>query len=114
MLQTLFLATGFSCALCMRSPQLLSEIEGTTAFDVFSIARRGVEQEYTQVLSELCPELASKFSMDSYKKVWALINSRILTLPERLGRKARADRSFLFAFPSFTQLRFTMPDPSQG
>ncbi|CAK9086377.1 Hypothetical protein (Fragment) [Durusdinium trenchii] len=64
------------------SPQLLSEIEGTTAFDVFSTARRGVEQEYTQVLSELCPELASKFSMDSYKKVWALINSRILTLPE--------------------------------
>ena len=61
--------------------EMLADIAGTTAFGLYSIARTGVEREYTEVLKAVCPELASGFTLKSYKNIWALVNSRILTFP---------------------------------
>ena len=66
------------------SSQMLDEIVGTTALEIFTIARNGVENEY-ELLRQLCPELANVFSLESYKKIWALINSRTITLPGSLS-----------------------------
>lgn len=60
----------------------LADISGTTAFEIYSIARTGVEREYHEVFRMLCPKLASGLSLQSYKKIWALVNSRILSFPE--------------------------------
>ncbi|CAE7680122.1 oleD [Symbiodinium sp. CCMP2592] len=59
----------------------LREIEGTTASLVYAIARGGVEREYSELLQQTCPEIAGKFNLRAYKKVWALVNSRVLTYP---------------------------------
>ena len=68
----------------------LREIEGTTASLVFSIAAGGVEREYREVLQQTCPELARKFPVQTYKKVWALVNSRVLTYPGSRFAKPQA------------------------
>ena len=59
----------------------LREIEGTTASLVYAIARGGVEREYSELLRQTCPEIAGKFNLQEYKKIWALVNSRVLTYP---------------------------------
>ena len=59
----------------------LREIDGTTASIVYAIARGGVEREYSELLQQTCPEIAGKFTLQAYKKVWALVNSRVLTYP---------------------------------
>ena len=64
--------------------EMLADIAGTTAFGLYSIARTGVEREYTEVLKAVCPELASGFTLKSYKNIWALVNSLILTSLEAL------------------------------
>eukprot|EP00438_Fugacium_kawagutii_P017279 Skav213676 [mRNA] locus=scaffold491:271567:272856:- [translate_table: standard] len=63
------------------TPEMMSEISGTTAFEIYSTARMGVEREYTEVLAMVCPKLASGSSLQSYKHIWTLVNSRVLTFP---------------------------------
>lgn len=63
------------------SQEQLDEIIGTTALEAFSLAAKGVEREYTEVLSKLCPHIASTCDLPTYKRIWALVNSRVLTVP---------------------------------
>ena len=66
------------------SQEQLDEITGTTALEAFSVAAKGVEREYTEVLSKLCPQVAATCDLPTYKRIWALVNSRVLTVPASL------------------------------
>ena len=86
----------------------LREIEGTTASSVFSIATQGVVREYMEVLQQTCPEMVRKFSLQTYKKVWALVNSRVLTYPGSQVAKPQAA-----LVPLFDLVNHHLPEPKQ-
>lgn len=84
----------------------LREIDGTTASIVYAIARGGVEREYSELLQQTCPEIAGKFNLQAYKKVWALVNSRVLTYP---GSSLAQPQSALV--PLFDLVNHQLPVP---
>lgn len=61
--------------------ELLSEIKGTTALEVFDIAMQGVANEFYSALGVACPELTARHSLQTYSEVWLLVNSHVVKHP---------------------------------
>ena len=92
------------------TPELIVDIAGTTALELYSIARAGVEREYSEVFRNVCPKLASRVTYQSYQSIWALVNSRILTFPASPSEGLASQPALV---PIFDMVNHQLPEPQR-
>lgn len=89
------------------------ELEGTSALEDYLAGERGVSREY-ELLQRTCPAIAARHTLESYQRIWSLVNSRVLTHAgdvESTSQKGRAPQSALL--PAFDLVNHYLPSPTQ-
>lgn len=96
-----------------RKTEIRAALRGTLALELFERGEQGVANEY-ELLGNVCPSMASGTSLEEYKRVWALVNSRVLNYegnPRARSGKGREAQSALF--PVFDLVNHHLPPPSR-